>query len=353
MPAVPTREDALRSTPPTRSRAFRERFVVDDDGPHLRRRQLARPPAARDRRAPHARSSSEWGERLVSGWPDWIELPRADRRPARRARPRRAARRGARLRQRHRQPLQARRRGAAAEPGPIVGARRRLPDRPLRPRGARRAARRRAAARRPRDAAADAAARALVVPLARRLPLRRGRRPARITARARHGARPLGPQPRRRRDRARPARQRRRPRRRLHLQVPQRRARRARRSSTCARTSSAELRSPIQGWFGQRDQFAMGAALRPGAGHRALPRRHAADPRPRRRRGAASSSSPRPAMRARSRPRRARSPTLFVELHDEWLAPLGFTLGSPRDAARARRPRRARATPTAGGSAAR
>ena len=37
-----------------------------------------------------------------------------------------------------------------------------------------------------------------------------------------------------------------------------------------------QLRSPIQGWFGQRDQFAMGPAYEPADGHRALRRRHAA-----------------------------------------------------------------------------
>ena len=47
----------------------------------------------------------------------------------------------------------------------------------------------------------------------------------------------------------------------------------------------AALRSPIWGWFGQRDQFAHGARLRPGRRDRALPRRHAADPRARRGRG--------------------------------------------------------------------
>ena len=55
----------------------------------------------------------------------------------------------------------------------------------------------------------------------------------------------------------RPARRGRRAGRRLHLQVPQRRPGRARLPVRRAEPLQAELRSPIQGWFGQRDQFAM------------------------------------------------------------------------------------------------
>ena len=51
---------------------------------------------------------------------------------------------------------------------------------------------------------------------------------------------------------------------------------------------------------------------------------------------------------------RARSLTsLIVDVHDDWLAPLGFTLGTPRDAAAARRSRLAAPSPTPGASAAR
>ena len=78
---------------------------------------------------------------------------------------------------------------------------------------------------------------------------------------------------------------RRRARRRLHLQVPQRRARARPRSSTSREELQAQLRSPIWGWFGQRDQFAMERAYDPVDGIGALPGRHAADPRARRRRG--------------------------------------------------------------------
>ena len=45
------------------------------------------------------------------------------------------------------------------------------------------------------------------------------------------------------------------------------------------------LRPPIQGWFAQRDQFAMGPAFRAARRHRRLADRHAADPRAGRDRG--------------------------------------------------------------------
>ena len=45
---------------------------------------------------------------------------------------------------------------------------------------------------------------------------------------------------------------------RLHLQVPERRARVRPRSCTCGEDLQDQLTQPIQGWFGQRDQFAMG-----------------------------------------------------------------------------------------------
>ena len=45
------------------------------------------------------------------------------------------------------------------------------------------------------------------------------------------------------------------------------------------------LRSPIWGWFGQREQFAMERAYDPEPRHPPLPRGHAADPRARGGRG--------------------------------------------------------------------
>ena len=77
----------------------------------LPRRQLARPPPARHPR-PAAPLVDEWGDRLVSGWHDWIDAPRPRRRPARRGRARRAAGRGGGRRLDHREPLQALRSGA-------------------------------------------------------------------------------------------------------------------------------------------------------------------------------------------------------------------------------------------------
>jgi kynureninase len=54
---------------------FRERFVVDDeDLLYLDGNSLGRlPVATRDRLVA---VTAEWGTQLVSGWPDWIELPR-------------------------------------------------------------------------------------------------------------------------------------------------------------------------------------------------------------------------------------------------------------------------------------
>jgi kynureninase len=92
------------------------------------------------------------------------------------------------------------------------------------------------------------------------------------------------------------------------------------------------LRSPIQGWFGQRDQFAMGPAYDPASGIE----RFAA--------GTPSilgllaldaalgivDEASMAAIAARGRALTA----LAVDLVDAWLAPLGFDLASPRDAAR-------------------
>ena len=58
----------------------------------------------------------------------------------------------------------------------------------------------------------------------------------------------------------------RRPRRRLHRTSTSTAGPGRRRSSTCGRTCRRQLRSPIQGWFGQRDQFAMGPVYEPATG---------------------------------------------------------------------------------------
>jgi kynureninase len=98
------------------------------------------------------------------------------------------------------------------------------------------------------------------------------------------------------------------------------------------RALQEELRSPIQGWFGQQDQFAMGPAYEPAAG---ITRFLAGTPPvvaiEAVRAGAADLlEAGVPALRAKS----VALTELAVALHDARLAPLGFALGSPREAAR-------------------
>ena len=98
-------------------------------------------------------------------------------------------------------------------------------------------------------------------------------------------------------------------------------------------TSRRGCSQPIWGWFGRRDQFLMEQGYEPADGHLrpgCRGRRTCSAWLPSRR---APGSPPRrgiPAIRAK-----ARALTEYaIELHDERLAPLGFTLGSPRDAER-------------------
>jgi kynureninase len=92
-----------------------------------------------------------------------------------------------------------------------------------------------------------------------------------------------------------------------------------------------QLRSPIQGWFGQREQFAMGPHYDPAPG---IERFLAGTPPilglVAVRSGAELTAEA--GMAAIAAKTRALT-DLFVVLHDAWLAPLGFTLQSPRDAA--------------------
>jgi kynureninase len=94
----------------------------------------------------------------------------------------------------------------------------------------------------------------------------------------------------------------------------------------------AALRSPIWGWFGQRDQFAMERDYDPVDG---IGRFQAGTP-PILALAAVeegvklTAEAGLPAIRAKS----TSLTELIVALHDAWLAPLGFGLGSPRDAAR-------------------
>jgi kynureninase len=91
------------------------------------------------------------------------------------------------------------------------------------------------------------------------------------------------------------------------------------------------LRSPIWGWFGQRDQFAMGPAYDPvpGVGRFLAGTPPILDL-------TAVEVGARLVAEAGIEALRAKSvelTELLVRLHDERLAPLGFELGSPRDSA--------------------
>ena len=93
-----------------------------------------------------------------------------------------------------------------------------------------------------------------------------------------------------------------------------------------------ELRSPIQGWFGAADQFAMGPDYAPEPG---VARFLAGTPPIHgltavRSGVAVLAEAGMPAIAAKGRA----LTDLAAALHDAWLAPLGFTFGSPRDAQR-------------------
>jgi len=94
----------------------------------------------------------------------------------------------------------------------------------------------------------------------------------------------------------------------------------------------AELRNPIQGWFGQSDQFEMGQGFRPmtgiGGWLTGTPGILGL---------AAAEEGIRVSVEAGIDAIRAKGIALTeyaIALHDAHLAPLGFTLGSPREAAR-------------------
>ena len=89
------------------------------------------------------------------------------------------------------------------------------------------------------------------------------------------------------------------------------------------------LRSPIQGWFGQDEQFAMERPYQPAPG---IARFLAGTP------PIAGLVAVEEGVRLtaeagidRIRAKSVAQTELIVALHDEWLAPLGFELGSPRD----------------------
>jgi kynureninase len=89
------------------------------------------------------------------------------------------------------------------------------------------------------------------------------------------------------------------------------------------------LRTPIQGWFGQDDQFAMERPYSPAQG---ISRFMAGTPPILVL--AAVEEGVRITAEAGIEALREKSiaqSELMIALHDEWLTPLGFTLGSPRD----------------------
>jgi kynureninase len=94
----------------------------------------------------------------------------------------------------------------------------------------------------------------------------------------------------------------------------------------------ADLRTPIQGWFGQRDQFQMERPYAPAPGVRGF----LAGTPPILALGAVEEGAKLAAEAGinRLRDKAAALTDLVVAVHDERLAPLGFRLGSPRDAAR-------------------
>jgi len=90
------------------------------------------------------------------------------------------------------------------------------------------------------------------------------------------------------------------------------------------------LRSPIQGWFGQHDQFAM---HRPYDPERGIRRFLAGTPPILQLAGVASAVELiAEAGIERIRAKNLELSQLAVALHEAWLAPLGFEFGSPRDA---------------------
>ncbi|MEA2549069.1 MAG: kynureninase, partial [Chloroflexota bacterium] len=94
----------------------------------------------------------------------------------------------------------------------------------------------------------------------------------------------------------------------------------------------AELRNPIQGWFGQAAQFEMDQGFRPMAGIGGW-----LTGTPGMLGLAAAEEGIRVSVEAGIDAIRAKGIALTeyaIALHDAWLAPIGFTLGSPRDAGR-------------------
>ena len=93
-----------------------------------------------------------------------------------------------------------------------------------------------------------------------------------------------------------------------------------------------KLRAPIQGWFAQQDQFEMGPFFEPATGIR---RFQIASPSIMGLRAVRSGFEMIELAGIKEIERKAAIGTqMMIGLFDEWLAPLGFTLHTPRDASR-------------------
>jgi kynureninase len=99
-----------------------------------------------------------------------------------------------------------------------------------------------------------------------------------------------------------------------------------------ARRHHEQLDQPLWGWLGRADAFEMEQGYRPAAGVRSMMSGTPTIPGVLAvREGArAIAEAGIGAIRAKA----VALTEMTIALHDEWLAPLGFTLGSPRDAAR-------------------
>jgi kynureninase len=98
------------------------------------------------------------------------------------------------------------------------------------------------------------------------------------------------------------------------------------------RALQAELTQPVWGWFGQRDQFAMGPRYEPvdDIGRFLVGTPPVAGLVAVRESASVLAEAGIAALRAKG----IALTELAIELADAWLAPIGFTVGSPRDAAR-------------------
>ena len=97
-----------------------------------------------------------------------------------------------------------------------------------------------------------------------------------------------------------------------------------------SKSMQKELRVPIQGWFAQRDQFAMGPTFERDDSIRGF---QIASPSLMGLRCIKSAFSMIEEAGIENIENKAsRGTALMIELYDEWLAPIGFTLNTPRDA---------------------